>query len=299
MPSYSPRASPPFSARPPSLFFPCPPGSPNHRREFLPARFLAALSASSSFRVCLRRASVRRPTACPSVHGYRFQSSSRRFAGFFVHDNCSESGFLFSLSLFSAPLTPIASLNRRNYPRITTVPPHRPPGNRYSSSSPPFPFRISLSRVSISFPRRMEISKMPFMFIYYSERKKRKERLLRKEERKELGRGRVSSDPQRSGGETKTNIDTAQEDARRERALQHVRTLRFAQGARGRNMGRAERRRKRKERRKRTRSPFVAGSHNGDRRASGQSLMQSIYVYCGCCVFVRYGTRRFQPHGTG
>lgn len=79
---------------------------------------------------------------------------------------------------------------------------------------------------------------MPFMFIYYSERKKRKERLLRKEERKELGRGRVSSDPQRSGGETKTNIDTAQEDARRKRALQHVRTLRFAQGARGRNMGR-------------------------------------------------------------
>lgn len=145
----------------------------------------------------------------------------------------------------------------------------------------------------------MEISKMPFMFIYYSERKKRKERLLRKEERKELGRGRVSSDPQRSGGETKTNIDTAQEDARRKRALQHVRTLRFAQGARGRNMGRAERRRKRKERRKRTRSPFVAGSHNGDRRASGQSLMQSIYVYRGCCVFVRYGTRRFQPHGTG
>lgn len=42
---------------------------------------------------------------------------------------------------------------------------------------------------------------MPFVFIYYSERKKRKERLLRKEERKELGRGRVSSDPQRSGGD--------------------------------------------------------------------------------------------------
>lgn len=166
-------------APPPSLFS-LPPGSPNHRREFLPARFLAALSASSSFRVCLRRASVRRPTACPSVHGYRFQSSSRRFAGFFVHDNCSESGFLFSLSLFSAPLTPIASLNRRNYPRITTVPPHRPPGNRYSSSSPPFPFRISLSRVSISFPRRMEISKMPFVFIYYSERKKKKRKIIEK-----------------------------------------------------------------------------------------------------------------------
>lgn len=207
---------------------------------------------------------------------------------------------LLSLSLFSAPLTPIASLNRRNYPRITTVPPHRPPGNRYSSSSPPFPFRISLSRVSISFPRRMEISKMPFVFIYYSEKKKkRKERLLRKEERKELGRGRVSSDPQRSGGETKTNIDTAQEDARRKRALQHVRTLRFAQGARGRNMGRAERRRKRKERRKRTRSPFVAGSHNGDRRASGQSLMQSIYVYRGCCVFVGTAPAGSSPTGRG
>lgn len=85
------------SPAPPLSLFSLPPGSPNHRREFLPARFLAALSASSSFRVCLRRASVRRPTACPSVHGYRFQSSSRRFAGFFVHDNCSESGFLFSL----------------------------------------------------------------------------------------------------------------------------------------------------------------------------------------------------------
>ena len=145
----------------------------------------------------------------------------------------------------------------------------------------------------------MEISKMPFVFIYYSERKKRKERLLRKEERKELGRGRVSSDPQRSGGETKTNIDTAQEDARRKRALQHVRTLRFAQGARGRNMGRAERRRKRKERRKRTRSPFVAGSHNGDRRASGQSLMQSIYVYRGCCVFVGTAPAGSSPTGRG
>lgn len=179
--------------------------------------------------------------------------------------------------------------------------------NHHRSSSPTArkPILLFLSSLSLShFPFTSSRGEWrsrrchSCLFIIQRE-KKRKERLLRKEERKELGRGRVSSDPQRSGGETKTNIDTAQEDARRKRALQHVRTLRFAQGARGRNMGRAERRRKRKERRKRTRSPFVAGSHNGDRRASGQSLMQSIYVYRGCCVFVGTAPAGSSPTGRG
>lgn len=119
MPSYSLtpcpapclRCSSPFSARspPPLSFFP----RFNHRE--LPARFLAGLSQLRS--VCLRRASVRRPTACPSVDGYRFQFSSfRRSTDFFVYDNCSESGlpsFLSSASLLELPQSyPIASLNR-------------------------------------------------------------------------------------------------------------------------------------------------------------------------------------------
>lgn len=98
-----------FRQVPPSSFFP----RFNHRE--LPARFLAGLSQLRS--VCLRRASVRRPTACPSVDGYRFQFSSfRRSTGFFVYDNCSESGLpsiFSSASLLELPQSyPIAPLNR-------------------------------------------------------------------------------------------------------------------------------------------------------------------------------------------
>lgn len=87
-----PRCSSPFSAIPLSPAF-----SPSFasRTPLLPrqspSRFLAGLSRLRS--VCLRRASARRPTACPSVDGDRSQLPTfRRFTvTLSVHDNRLES----------------------------------------------------------------------------------------------------------------------------------------------------------------------------------------------------------------
>lgn len=180
---------------PPLSFFPpppsCPLDSPNHQRGSACSFSLAGLSQLFVSFVYAAPPSVDQPRVHPST--VIASSSSRRFDGFFVHDNCSESGFLFfplSIPLHSSPESyPIASLNRRNYPRIT-VSPHRP--EETDTSSSPLSLRFSLPiSIPISFPENgLENT---IRVIYYSEKKRKERRLFRKKERKELRRRRVSS----------------------------------------------------------------------------------------------------------
>lgn len=75
------------------------------------------------------------------------------------------------------------------------------------------------------------VSKIPFVLFIIQKKKEKKERKKETPERR-----RVSSDPQRSTRETKTNIDTAQEDARRAHiATRADVTLRAEEDARKKN----------------------------------------------------------------
>lgn len=146
------------------------------------------------------------------------------------------------------------------------------------------------------------VSKIPFALFIIQKRKEKKGDYSERKKERNSGEEELA----RLGGSPKVEGDKNEygyrSGGREESTLQHVRTLRFARGDAEEKWAREQRRggsRVARKRKGKTRSPFVAGSHNGDRRASEQSLMQSMYVYRGCCVFVGMAPAGSSPTGRG